>query len=719
MYTFWLKQGIRKSIFSGSDCAEMEFQPNKIHYRGQYVAGEVITLQASPALGWQVTSWHGTTDDASQLTTNTVIMPANAHTVTVTYGEAPATIAPLGLGCNSVTPAGEQQPALCLSGLVYWNGQPVAGATVEIDNTQGQPLQASTKTCQDAETRPHYRLNLSGPPLSLETGKTIKITARYNTLTRTLAHVVQAGSQQVDIVLPADTPTFTRPLATIIHIAAINLRQGDTLKARGSGQDSDATPAIAAYRWSSDRQGELGTTDTLNVATHAFQPGVHHLSFVVQDTEGEWSDPVTTEIYIAPAAQPSWTALLYLAGDYHDGEQLYRRFDRVLRTLRTSFANPNVRIAVQLDGPVDGDTRRFLITNSSQLTLTVGEKALDDPLALTDFIRWGQQEFPAQHYYLAIANHGQAVRGIAWDTVSDRQDNGVQDNSAFLTVAELARALAAPDLAPIDVLHLDACSMNLVETGFELRKVADFLISSQYLGWNYFAYDQYLQNIQANTTAAAFARTVVDQYAEIVQRDGHPYTIAALQLDRAEPVLSGINALADRLITLIEGKQLTAATLDTIWQQSGKFESNGDYINTDADLYLDLHDWLQQLQAQVQDAPLQAVANQLITELAPYEFLILSSDVRSGALLPRYANGQPIDLSYANGISIFYPKRHDHQVFDDYINHRLFTFTKYSQWPIFLVTETGPLPDPTLLPPPGPLAPLDAGRYSYLPLIRR
>lgn len=52
---------------------------------GQYVAGEPINLQAAPADGWQVSSWSGTANNASMNTTNTLNMPATAHTVSVLY----------------------------------------------------------------------------------------------------------------------------------------------------------------------------------------------------------------------------------------------------------------------------------------------------------------------------------------------------------------------------------------------------------------------------------------------------------------------------------------------------------------------------------------------------------------------------------------------------------------------------------------------------------
>ena len=54
---------------------------------GQYVAGEFITLTATPAAGWRVGGWSGTSNDGSTANSNTVTMPAAAHTIRVAYVE--------------------------------------------------------------------------------------------------------------------------------------------------------------------------------------------------------------------------------------------------------------------------------------------------------------------------------------------------------------------------------------------------------------------------------------------------------------------------------------------------------------------------------------------------------------------------------------------------------------------------------------------------------
>ncbi|MDY6839027.1 MAG: DNRLRE domain-containing protein, partial [Thermodesulfobacteriota bacterium] len=53
---------------------------------GEYVEGEVVNLSgAVPDAGWEIDSWTGTDDDGSTADTNTVSMPASAHSVDVNY----------------------------------------------------------------------------------------------------------------------------------------------------------------------------------------------------------------------------------------------------------------------------------------------------------------------------------------------------------------------------------------------------------------------------------------------------------------------------------------------------------------------------------------------------------------------------------------------------------------------------------------------------------
>lgn len=521
--------------------------------------------------------------------------------------------------------------------------------------------------------------------------------------------------------------TFTRPTATITHLSAASLEQGDTLVAAGMGQDSDHTPALAAYEWRSDRDGVLGSATTLSRSAGSLTPGTHRISLRVRDGDGEWSDSVAASIYVAPAAQRAWTMLLYLAGDFHDGGSQLNTFNRALAELGDHLHNPALRIAVQIDGRANGDTRRLLISpgsGSSPPTVTeipFGEQAMDHPDTLRDFIIWGQTTFPASHYYLSIADHGQAIQGIAWDTTSDLADDGVVNDSAYLTPAELGQALTAPNVAPLAIVHLDACSMNLLEIAYEVRQSTAILIASQYLGWGYFAYDDYANQFTQNDTAQLIAVRITQRYAARARADRYPFTIAALDLARAAPTLSAVDDLAAELAALIDNGQLSQATLHGIWQDSQRFESNGDYQINDLDMYVDLADWASKIHLRISSPAVKSRVATLVNALTgPQPFIVAGSNQSASAPLPSYyANGTYINLANANGISIFYPGTRDSVVYDAYINDRLFQFTSDSRWRNFLIAGFGPTPPPLPGAGPGPLPILTPAQRVFIPMIVR
>jgi Metallo-peptidase family M12/Divergent InlB B-repeat domain len=73
---------------------------------GQYTAGASIQLTASPAAGWSVGSWTGTSNDSSTSASNIVGMPASNSTVTVNYVQVPPPCYSLGTSANPSTGGG-------------------------------------------------------------------------------------------------------------------------------------------------------------------------------------------------------------------------------------------------------------------------------------------------------------------------------------------------------------------------------------------------------------------------------------------------------------------------------------------------------------------------------------------------------------------------------------------------------------------------------------
>lgn len=137
---------------------------------GQYKAGAVISLTADPALEWRVTGWSGTINDSSTATTNTVIMPDDDHTVSVTYAPAPCYALSLtreGQGSNpAATPNNSEgcDPGTYHEGAVIaLSANPAAGWEVvgwvgTIDNSSTATGNVAVMPAAAHEVRVRYRI---------------------------------------------------------------------------------------------------------------------------------------------------------------------------------------------------------------------------------------------------------------------------------------------------------------------------------------------------------------------------------------------------------------------------------------------------------------------------------------------------------------------------------------------------------------------------------
>lgn len=524
-----------------------------------------------------------------------------------------------------------------------------------------------------------------------------------------------------------------KPVATINHLSSTYgvLEPGDILVLTGMGQDSDATDSIQRFVWSSDQDGILSESAVLTLTTATISLGQHLISLRVQDDEGDWSEPVTWELEITDGASSpdlAWGMLLYLAGDQDDRGHLLNRFRVSLERLQKSLDNPSVRIAVQLDGPGHNDAKRLLITPKTDqspaqiVEIATPQEAMDEPETLVNFVAWGQETLPAQRYYLAIADHGQALQGIAWDQTSDLANDGVLDYDAYLTVKELAAALNDDRLKPIDILHLDACSMTLLEVAYELKNAADLLISSQYLAWDYFLYDRYAQLLTAAQPSEEIAANIMHEYAQKASSGNRPYTLSVLDLRQIDGVITALDALAATLLALYKEDEISGALLEEAVTGVQTFDTNKDYLNNDQDIYIDLLDWLFRLDDRVSQLTLKAQIESLTRYLTGETAFILA---KTHQTRPTPAPGRPgvVELSRATGLSIAYWRTPNGSLFDDYNSDLLFSFTAISHWNELLDALPGSLGGAPMEFA-GPFAPLVSDTESefhslFLPNITR
>jgi len=94
------------------------------------------------------------------------------------------------------------------------------------------------------------------------------------------------------------------PTAQILTVSPATLTMGGNLTLGGTAADQDEGGSlIAAWEWTSNRDGPLCSTGDCLLPHALFSPGTHVLALRVQDDEGMWSQPVTAQLTVAPACK--------------------------------------------------------------------------------------------------------------------------------------------------------------------------------------------------------------------------------------------------------------------------------------------------------------------------------------------------------------------------------------------------------------------------------
>jgi streptogramin lyase len=507
--------------------------------------------------------------------------------------------------------------------------------------------------------------------------------------------------------------TYATPTAAIISATPREVVAGETITLRGSGSDSDETPEIVGYEWTLDNGTPFATTATAQLSTTGLSAGMHTIRFRVRDNEHVYSALHEISIMVSTAdpiqSPTTWTILLYLDGD---APGLSAYLDRnsplgALYRLEHILPNPNVRVIALYDGyrAGGGDSYRYVQHNDGTFTAeSLGEVNMGNPQTLVDFVRWGRKIAPANHYYLAIADHANAIDGIAWDFTSGPTEH--------LTNPELRQALAGiteNGALPLDVLHLDGCLLGMAENAYQARGMVDTLIASENLAWSTFAYEVYRATITPATSAPTFAATIVDRYATHIQSAGYPYTIAALDLTRINDFERKTDLLAKELLRFALAGASQRSVLANLRAQVQALDSNADLLLTTRDEYIDLDHWVQLVQNGVNDSGVQDAAAAVRSIRAD---LIIREHHASGSYDRRF-----IALTNARGIGIYYPSEHTGQIYSSY--QQSFTFAADTQWDEFLAATLAERSFTATKPVPRPIAPLPMTPPVFLPIVGR
>lgn len=352
--------------------------------------------------------------------------------------------------------------------------------------------------------------------------------------------------------------------------------------------------------------------------------------------------------YAANAKRP-WTFIAYIAAD----NNLNPEADLNISQMVQASATQNVYIIVYLNIKRDGQEKRTqkLVIQDGKISTQNIIPAEDsgDENTLMKALVWAVTEFPSDHIFVDIWNHGSG--SLNRDMHEMHQHRGVcYDDSTghYLTDLNLKRVLDVIvhqylQGKKIDIISFDACLMADIEIAYTLMPYAQHLVSSQETvpgaGFNYTAL--LTPFAKTNPDAITVAKNLVASYDKLYKPSGQSYTLSATNLDKFAPVVSYTNSVAQLLNTLLSFDQ-TGSLFNAI--QASADPSN--CVHFDEPTYIDLYSFFTNLYNKVSSIGLNASQQTQLKSALRNALSAMSQAI--------YANVKSHDLNGARGISIYF-----------------------------------------------------------------
>jgi Clostripain family len=346
----------------------------------------------------------------------------------------------------------------------------------------------------------------------------------------------------------------------------------------------------------------------------------------------------------------NWTFLIYLNGN----NSLDDFGTTNLNQMEKVGSTDQVNVVVQWASMAAGKTQRLLVKKidesgkvSSPVIQDMGQVDMGDYNTLVDFVKWGVANYPAQHYFIDVWDHGSGwhqlqsmnhvTQGITKGPIH-AQDISLDENTGhWITTEQLGLAMgeAAKIIGhKVDLYGSDACLMAMAEVAGEMTDSVQYFVGSQQTepgaGW---PYTELLTrwNAQANATAADVSKILTEEYVKSYQSGGSnspdEVTFSGFDLSKMADLDATLSALGAKLraVDSTERAKLVSAI--------GSAQS---FTNQDYDDLLDYLNLIKQ-------------AN--VRNLVPADF----ADVETAAKAFIIANADTDTFSRATGLSIWLP----------------------------------------------------------------
>ncbi|MCX6044413.1 MAG: clostripain-related cysteine peptidase [Chloroflexi bacterium] len=406
---------------------------------------------------------------------------------------------------------------------------------------------------------------------------------------------------------------------------------------------------------------------------------------------GETVTPPAVQPSFTPPTQTSsgnkpWTLILLLNGEDQKCVEAGNpascwdkaTYEKVVQAMESFMGAKQtiMNVVVLIDGPNYGgaasDVTRYVVQPNGAYTLgvnkwTLPETNMGDPKTLVDFANWAMTNYPADHYYLSVDDHGGGISGTSWD----HHDVGGKAIDDQLTPAELRSALAQITRngeRKLDIFAYESCLMGLLENVYDLKDYATYITAFQSISWTALQYPEYFKDLTATDTVEQVAKRIIQAYP--VTNTQTPYTFGLIQTNQLDAVKTRLDAFATGLM----GANL--ATLTTIRNATQAFAGSPSQGDATSDAYgeLDLWDFAQRVKT----------AGIAVNEATALQAAIDTAVISKKAVLK---GRTPVwDYSNYHGLSITYPNG-AYGALDAYCQQYKLSDHGKGSWAKFLTTK--------------------------------
>jgi hypothetical protein len=281
---------------------------------------------------------------------------------------------------------------------------------------------------------------------------------------------------------------------------------------------------------------------------------------------------ITISSVALAAEKKEWTILVFLNGNNNLDSFGALNINQMEKVGSTDKMN----IVVQWASLENGTTKRVLVqkdedmnTVTSPVIADIGNVDMGSAQTLEDFVVWGAQNYPADHYLVDVWDHGSGWHNLlradfAAAGIKVRPNFGINDISwddntgNHITTEQLGqtmRNIAATIGKKIDVYSSDACLMAMAEVAAEMDTAVDYFAGSQDLepgaGW---PYDTWLERVQNGpSTPRDVVIALADEYLKSYSggtngRD--EVTFSAYDMSKMGPVKDTTRRVGESILAL-------------------------------------------------------------------------------------------------------------------------------------------------------------------------